>query len=110
MAALLPKFPNMRKVERFFRLVLDGGVPINQAAIPAVGSLQTRAASIETNIGSLQSAVLSSYSVGSAPPVATAGIGRIAYFTDGASGAATMAFCNSVSWLRIDNLEAIDAG
>lgn len=90
------RFANVLDVGRWARKLIDGGVQVNQAAIPAVGSLQTH--------------VLSSYSVASAPPVATAGIGRIAYFTDGASGAACVAFCNSVNWLRTDNLEAIDAG
>lgn len=90
------QFANVLDIARWARSLVDGGQGINQDAIPAVGSLQT--------------AIFSSYAVASVPAVATAGIGRVIYVTDGASGDPTLAFCNSVNWLRLDNLEAVDAG
>jgi len=85
------RFPNLRLVERFVNRLMTA-----QVTPAAVTSLQT--------------SIFSSYTVASVPPVATAGIGRIIYVTNGASGAATLAFCNSVNWLRSDTLTAISAG
>ena len=90
------QFANILDMGRWVRSLVDGGVAVSQDAIPAISSLQT--------------SVLSSYAVDSLPAAATAGIGRVVYCSDGASGSAILAFCNSVDWLRSDDGTAVADG